>query len=299
MYNYLSDDELAGLLRKILQREGGAKEVLIIFSMKNSEKRRKDKGWEEKSTCLQEVMRDCLCHYQFYKSKDRHSDDYRLAKLTEACLNGTEGADAAEIVCQKFVESVTTANYYTQSYPRFLQSLARMQPDIFLDEFLGKPSIEEGGIPNRLKYLFSRHFRHYKNPLYEIRDEVILSWCEIAPEQRYPLVTSVITRFSAAKETNQLYWNPIVYAILEQAPDVEDVLKQLKDAIRPMSWSGSLANLLEQRAVLLQEFYDHNNETVQSWARNRYTRLQEDIKDAREHERNRQERHRIQDERFE
>ncbi|MCI5226372.1 MAG: hypothetical protein D3918_06875 [Candidatus Electrothrix sp. AX2] len=182
VYKCLSDDELAGLLRKILQREGGAKEVLITFSMKHSEKRRKDKGWKEKSTCLQEVMRDCLCHYQFYTNKkDRHSgNDYQLAQLAAACLNGTEGADAAQNVCQRFVESVTTANYYIRSYPRFLQSLARMQPDIFLDEFLGKPSLEEEGIPNRLKYFFSRHFRHYKNPLDEIRDDVILAWYEIA-----------------------------------------------------------------------------------------------------------------------
>ncbi|MCI5225213.1 MAG: hypothetical protein D3918_00815 [Candidatus Electrothrix sp. AX2] len=90
-----------------------------------------------------------------------------------------------------------------------------------------------------------------------------------------------------------------MYAILEQAPNIEDVLKKLKDVIRPMSWSGSLADLLEQRAALLQEFYEHDNENVQSWARNRYTELQEDIKYARECERKREERHRIQDERFE
>ena len=94
-------------------------------------------------------------------------------------------------------------------------------------------------------------------------------------------------------------WKPVVYTILEQAPNVEDVLKQLEDVIRPMSWSGSLANLLEQRATLLLEFYEHDNENVQSWARNRYTELQEDIKYARERERKKEERHRIQDERFE
>ncbi len=51
-----------------------------------------------------------------------------------------------------------------------------------------------------------------------------------------------------------------------------------------MSWSGSRADILQKRAVLYQNLYEHDNEEVVAWARSRYTKLQEDIRNERERE---------------
>jgi hypothetical protein len=61
-------------------------------------------------------------------------------------------------------------------------------------------------------------------------------------------------------------------------------LEELGRSLRPSSWSGSLAAILEERAVLLRDLYDHDNAEVASWAKSQYGRLQQGIACERERE---------------
>lgn len=249
------------------------------------------------------VIREVLCFYQFNNKsrRDDHSEDYRIARLAKICLNGSEGAHTAQVVCQRFIKAVTSSEYHQlNNYPLFVKALAQLQPKIFLDEFLGCGQLlaEEINL-YKLKSIFSNRFRHDENSLDKIPDGVLLDWCAVNPEQRYPLVASLVTFFSTAKEGEQIKWRPVVYAILEQAPNVEDILKHLGDVIRPMAWSGSRAELLRKRSVLLQEFYTHPNERVRNWAKSQYANLQKEVEYARKSEQEREEQSRRQNERFE
>ena len=76
----------------------------------------------------------------------------------------------------------------------------------------------------------------------------------------------------------------LVYTIFVKAPVLKDSLEYLADSLRPMSWSGSRADILQSRAVLYQDLYEYDNEEVVAWARNRYTKLQEEIRNERERE---------------
>jgi hypothetical protein len=42
--------------------------------------------------------------------------------------------------------------------------------------------------------------------------------------------------------------------------------------------------VLQRRAVLYQELYEHDNEEVVAWAKSRYTKLHEEIRSERERE---------------
>ncbi len=100
--------------------------------------------------------------------------------------------------------------------------------------------------------------------------------------------------YKKSAETGKLEWKPIVYAIFEQAPDLDAVLEHLSDAIRPTSCSGSLADTLQSRSDLFQELYEHDNAEIRAWARSQYSDLQEAIRKQREwenpHDRERNER---------
>ena len=122
------------------------------------------------------------------------------------------------------------------------------------------------------------------SPIDQISEKDVISWCDNAAEERYPLIVSTIQAFSKSAETNELAWKPIVYSIFRKAPDLGAVLDELADVIRPMGWSGSLADILQKRSVLFQSLYDHENAEIRAWAREQYSALQETIERQRERE---------------
>ncbi len=125
--------------------------------------------------------------------------------------------------------------------------------------------------------MFIDGIKQYDNPLNQISDIDLLSWCEKDPSSRYPLVASAIIAFKKSDEVGKYEWNPFIFAIFNKAPVLEDVLKHLTDILRPAPWNDSLVDILRRRAVLYQDLYEHENEEVVAWARNQYAKVQEGI----------------------
>ena len=102
--------------------------------------------------------------------------------------------------------------------------------------------------------------------------------------------------FRKSDKTGKYEWKPFIYMIFDKAPVLEDVLNHLANKFSPMSWTGSRANILQDRAVLYQDFYEHDKNEVAAWARSEHTKLQERIRKDRELE---NQENREQNERFE
>ncbi|RWX52321.1 hypothetical protein VU01_10207 [Candidatus Electrothrix marina] len=293
VHESISDDDLAELLRKMLSKENGLDVVIEILKMRFFERKR------DYSDKLMKLARDTLCNYLFEINNGRKviHNDYDLTCIASVSLSGPDGTDAAREVIKNLAKKMFDQQINEPDLPTLLNVLAKNHPELFLDFFLGDDQVQ--------KYKKTSLFNDYHGAsIDQIPDDVLLLWCAVDPEYRFPLVVAVATCFfsakSSSKETKKLKWNPVVYTILEQAPNVEDVLKQLEDVIRPMSWSGfSQANVLEQRAALLQEFYEHKNEIVQNWAKKQYATLQKEIRRAKISDQELVEQFRFQDERFE
>lgn len=90
--------------------------------------------------------------------------------------------------------------------------------------------------------------------------------------------------------------NPIAYLLFDKAPNLTIILQYLSKSTIPTSWSGSLAEILLERAELLKELFRHENDEIRSWAKEQYSVLQKEAKDAHENE---EKRNRVYNERFE
>jgi hypothetical protein len=189
-------------------------------------------------------------------------------------------------------EALKDCRIYPFDFPHLAGSLAQAQPVVFLDVFLADNDIRD----HQLRRIFSRDPGRSGGPFDQIPGEVLLSWCENDPVVRYPLVASVIEPFQKTGETGRLEWKPVVHAFLRRAPRLDAVLAHISDAIWPRLWSGSRADIVRDRSVLLQDLYQHDNPEIGAWARSRYSALQEAIKVERESE---ERRNRERDERFE
>jgi hypothetical protein len=272
VHESISDDDLADLLKKLLSTEEGIGVVIEILKMRFY---RPKEEFPEYSRKLIAVARDVLSLYSFPGERGRHSNpDYDLAQIARICLNGNEGINAATEICQHLAEAINDNRIYAFDYPDLLNTLIRTHPSVFLNVFLGNKGIK--GYQRRR--MFADDLEMRRNPLNQISDDALLYWCDDDPEDRYPLIASVIQPFSESAETGRLVWKPIVYSVFENAPNLDVVLEHLADAIRPMSWSGSLADILRKRSVLFQSLYPHHNAEIRAWARGQYLALQEAIK---------------------
>ena len=275
----ITDDDLADLLRKVLSKEGGISTVIEILNMRFYTPKGESHVY---SKSLIAVARDVLLMYPFPGGTTRHDNlDYELAQIAQICLNGPEGINATTEICRHLAEISTDYHIYAFDYPRLLNILARNQPFVFLDVLVENDKIED--------YQRRRLFRHdfesdAPNPLNQISDGDLISWCENNPSHRYPLIVSAMQAFSQSADIDEFAWKPIVYTILEKAPDLNAVLENLAHSIRPSGWSGSLADILEKRSVLFQNLYQHDNAEIRDWAKSQYSALQEVIKRERQWE---------------
>ena len=278
VHKSITDDALAGLLEKIHLKEGGVDVALEILNMRFFERENKSLKYSDR---LEAVARDVITAISFDDERVKQkNDDFQLTGVVSVCLDGIKGSRAAKIMCQNLATAISQDRVYSFDFPRLLNTLAKMQPTIFLDVFLGEDDIED----YQLRRMFTDDSELYDNPLNQISDMDILSWCEKDPSSRYPLVASTVEAFKQSDESGNYEWKPIAYSIFDKAPVLEEVLECFAWAIRPTSWGGSLADILERRAVLYQDLYKHDNEEVVAWAKGQYTELQEGIRKEREWE---------------
>ncbi|MGE0684017.1 MAG: hypothetical protein AB7P69_24315 [Candidatus Binatia bacterium] len=274
----ISDDELAGLLTKICSKGDGIGVIIEILRMRFHGRNTESPKCSDN---LLAVAREVLSMYPFAgERRGSHEHDHVLAEIAHICLNGKDGARAATHVSQHLARAIMEHRIYAFDYPRLRSSLAQAQPAMFLEVFLGGNTLED----YQRRRLVSYDSDSYENPLNQIPDEALLSWCENEPTARYPLVASVIEAFEKSNDTDKLKWKPVVYAIFERAPNLGAVLEHLSDAIEPMAWSGSRADILQTRSALFQNLFQHDNAEIRAWSRSQYVALQEEIKREREWE---------------
>ncbi len=274
----ISDDDLADILGKIIAKEEGVRVAIEIMTMRFH----RPKGeYREYSSNLIKMARDILTMYSFSGERGNRGDrDYALAQIASTCLNGQEGFNAATEICQHFAASITDNCIYAFDYPDLLNIIARDQPFVFLNTFIENDEIR--GYQRRR--MFIDDFERRRNPLDQISDDDLLSWCDEDPQKRYPLITSSIQTYTKSTEANGLVWRPIIYSIFEKAPDLGIIFKNLADSMRPTAWMGSLVDILQKRSTLFYDLIQHGNTEISSWAKGQYAALQETIKREREQE---------------
>ena len=278
VHESISDDDLAGLIEKILSKEGGVGVAIEMLQIRFDQSKEDSR---EYSDALIAVAQKTLTMHPFdQKHRQRDSEDYTLANIAQECLGDSKGVSVAKELAKNLADAILTNQIYSFDYTMLLNTIAKLHPKNFLDEFLGRADMEE----YQRDRLFSDEPYTHENPMSQISDEAVIAWCEEDSKSRYSNVVSAVKGFEKHSETGKYEWRPILYTILDRAPDLEKVFEVLGRSLRPSSWSGSLANILEERSVLLRDLYDHQNVEVASWAKSHFARFQQGIASEREWE---------------
>ncbi len=253
----VDDDDLAMLIQKIILKDNGIRVASHILSMRFH--------WEKGESAIHSqkliaVSREILLQYPYEKDQNRQDHpDYQLEQIADVSMRGQEGVQSAKDLCQRLVDGFQEYRIYSFHYPRLLGCLARIQPHIFLDAFIGRD-----------EYMFTRmtlgDLERADSPVNQIPENILINWCEQDPETRYPLIVSSMQMYSKSKDSDELCWHPILSTIFEKSPNIQAVLSQLEKEVYPMSWSGSRADAIARRFSLFTQLFEHPDPDIRDWA---------------------------------
>jgi hypothetical protein len=197
---------------------------------------------------VREAGRALLAQYKFHKKNSRTTqEDHELSVVIKASLAGSDGVPVVRRLCRDLMAAVAAYEVYAHDQDDLIKALFEVHPSIMLDELFS------GAEESRKKSvrLLNDLNRFNRDTLDGVADQVILDWCAVDPETRYPIAAAGMPLFRRRSDKEPHAWTDLSGKLLETAPDARAVLEEIVHRLRPMSWSGSLASKLESRLKLL------------------------------------------------
>jgi hypothetical protein len=222
---------------------------------------------------------------------DRNNmSDFHLRTIANVCFLGPQGESAARSLCERIKRGLSDYSFTAYGHEQLLQIIFKLQPRIALDVFFEKQCAE--GALNVDD--FDDPSDRRKNPLDEIPQPEILSWCDERPTERYVTLSRAVSFHS--NESGGISWTPLAREMLRRAPDPLAVLKYFVGRFSPTSWMGSRAAIVESRLPLLDQLGELRDASTIEFIRQARAELVQDITRSRKWE---TERDSDRDERFE
>lgn len=267
--------DLKALLTAIASKPGGYDVAIEILNMRFFSER------QEKRTidpALIEAGRELIREFEF--TRLNRNDDHRISSIIKACLSGDDGAEYADALCHKFKAAVAEGSIYAFDHDRLLQSLFKVQPAAGLNAFFsGTPTDQKRGVQ-----MLHDVSHHDTNPIDFVPSEELLAWCDLRPQERYPLMAQVVTLYAKNGDEPAVRWNVTALAILERSADSVEVLRQFVHRFRPTSWSGSRAVAMEAFLPLLRTLQGHADPRIAQFAKAEHGRLKKEVDEERKRE---------------
>ncbi|CAG9220315.1 MULTISPECIES: hypothetical protein [Burkholderia cepacia complex] len=236
---------LKHLVLAIGERPGGTAVAVEILSM------RLHSDHSERKTSVPEVAeagRELLAAYRFHRGNGRATmEDHELAVVVREALIDDKGKSIARKLCRDLLAAIASYETDIHEHSELVSALFQVRPVDVLDEFFSGDDKSKTSSIRLLRDLP----RFHKNPMNVVPDDVVLGWCDMDPEARYPLVAAVALLFKRPNEKEPHEWTNLTRQLLLRAPDPEAVLNEIVSRLHSSSYSGSLATKLESRLTLL------------------------------------------------
>ena len=272
----ICDDDLCELLRLISDKVDGLEVTVKILQMRfygfSTEKTFSDK--------IVSLGQELVLNYFSEEVNKNANLDYRLGNIINVCFRGGSSEEYTRILCRRISEANSANNIYFVHYKEVMKAIALNQSKVFLDMFLEENTKNHHLINQISQWNSIKHvnFNDY------IDNDVIITWCEVNPETRYPILSASIIPYKINVEKDRLEWTTLASRVINSSPDPIVVLNKFKSSFRPNPWNGSLAEAMESRICLILDLKAHENPLIRYWSLNEEKVFNEEIRSVREWE---------------
>ena len=235
---YISLDHLEILIKKLLQKDGGYLVVIEGLAMKLH-------GSKNSNICLGDVvyslgMTAVVMQLRNENSRHCRANDNFLSEVIKACLPVLDNTKEKSDLIDALFEFLDSSYSYLFDYEETLQEIIQYLPC----EFLNRVLLDSQENIQTREELFepAPSDRRFLDALPE---EFIINWCAQSEDiKAWEIAVLAIYPFCSNKKLgNQLTSQALM--LLDRAPDPVKVIEAYFDKLRPKSYSGSLADILE------------------------------------------------------
>jgi hypothetical protein len=275
---------LAGFVRALAQKAGGraiAIEILHYQFFGDEQSRRSHAP--ELILAGRELISDGLNHHE-------PVDDDALGHVIRVSLAGDDAETQSQEICNRLAEAFESGELRAYESSDLLMGLFKVQPIVALDAFLTGSEAREREIFG----FFDMTGANHPHPLDPVGIPTLVGWADRDPVARYPSIARVIRLFTAVRENTT--WNPAIAELIRGAPNPLEVAAAVIERLRPHSWSGSYASVLELNGNLLDTLENGGHVSVIRFVEEQKALLLAEAGEARTAETDRDRRR---DERFE
>ncbi|QRR00871.1 hypothetical protein [Dyadobacter sandarakinus] len=279
---------LTNIVRKILNRPGGQQSAFeIIYS----------KCWViESSACdgladeLVEIGRRLLVELDLDREL-RSEASYKVDTVIQRCFKGEDAFKSANEFSTKLFRLFRKNYGFASRATSVLIELTKVQPICFLNGLLERSNHDED-----TEWFIADSFEEFNLYISRIPNDLIINWCNEDPHIRYKFMGGAMVSFEGNEEVGNLIWKPIFWRLVENAPNIMELLDAIEGTLRPLAVVGSRTNAYRARLTLFSTLFDNPNEEISQWARSKFRQWNKDVESERKHE---EERNQYQNESFE
>ena len=222
-------------------------------------------------------------------SIDNHNFDIHLEKVIEFAVSGNDPFGVTKQTITRLLELEHAGKrIYSRNLGNLLRPFFKENPLDALDAIYSKDK------ETLMLRLFTIQLdRHGETALSAVPPKALIDWCKESPEGRCQFAAKGCKLFERENHDdlnheNILSISSAAKAILEIAPNKEEVLNILVSRFSPSVWSGSRAAIMRQRATLLDQCNPTGDPELSELIEEAKVRLSKDISEEEQWEQERE-----------
>ena len=258
-FKHVCDHEFIEILKLILEKKKGYLTAIKILSGRLF--RRNDEGFVVSDIVIG-VAKELLIELDFVNdSQEIISMGYQLGGIVDDCFNGESTYYTALSIWTNFRQAILEPKIFMGDFSYLFDALVKKQPKAFLNGFIDGSD----DIYRITDIKLPIHSGDKVDLLSSISTNTIIKWCDEIQETRYLIIASIITPYQTIE--GRLEWSELAKVILRSYSDPVKILNKFKVSLKPMSWSGSRADILSKRLPLISSLKNYPNGAVSDWAK--------------------------------
>lgn len=247
--------KLSELLTSLTALQNGLEVAIDVLYMRHhlAQDAKEEEFDQDLVVCGRKMLLQCT--YQ-------HGDNlfgHKLADVAKFCLEGADGRNCAQNLCEKMAKEFSEASASPYNYGDLLAAIFEIQPMTALDAFLSRKDKDID------RWFLRESLSGRDRPLEGVPMDVLLKWAHVDPDERFPTLAAIIRIFVTDDSSYNATLSPRVLELLDTAPNKSKVLSEYECRLSPTSYSGSRADILEARRVALQELSSQPDPVVKEW----------------------------------
>lgn len=262
---------LAGLLRKLFAKEGGALPALQVLHMRMHGDRSDNRDVDN---ALVELGRELLAEPLIYTEKVSRQD-HGIDVIAKVVLRGGGGEEAARRACRAMLDASRAKPHLYPDVGQICATIMRLHPRVVLDEIVAKSDNDR--LIGRFFGDWRRNDDDFEPNEVKIDTEVLFDWVREDPAERAVKLAYFIPYSTKHTDGSNLDWTPMAMELLSLSPDPVAVLRTFENRFFTGGSSGPLSLRFVRRRPLVAAMAENEDAAVRAWAAEASERLEANI----------------------